>query len=81
MDLIKCPVCGREIHSKAPAFICNSPLSEGRKYKLFYDLVIREESRLKNIDSANEYRLCKALAACYELQDYLANRLAEYNVD
>ena len=27
----------------------------------------------------NDYRLCKALAACYELQDYLANRIAEYD--
>ncbi len=43
---------------------------------LFYDLVIREEKRLLGQDIAEDYRLCKALASCYELQDYLATRIA-----
>ncbi len=43
---------------------------------LFYDLVVREEKRLQKQDIAEEYRLCKALASCYELQDYLASRIA-----
>ncbi len=43
---------------------------------LFYDLVIREEKRLLGQDIAEDYRLCKALASCYELQDYLAARIA-----
>ena len=51
---------------------------EREKYTLFYDLVVAEEKRIKNDPIADNYRLCKALAACYELQDYLANRLAEY---
>lgn len=46
-------------------------------YEQFYDFVVREEERLKSQDIANDYRLCKALAACYELQDYLANRIGE----
>lgn len=46
-------------------------------YQQFYDFVMQEEARLKAMDIANDYRLCKALAACYELQEYLANRLGE----
>lgn len=51
---------------------------EREKYTLFYDLVVAEENRIKNEAIADNYRLCKALAACYELQDYLANLLAGY---
>ena len=51
---------------------------ERYRYTLFYDLVVAEEKRIKNDSITDNYRLCKALAACYELQDYLANRLAEY---
>jgi len=43
---------------------------------LLYDLVVKEEKALQNLDIANDYRLCKALAACYELHDYLANAIA-----
>ena len=46
-------------------------------YKLFYDFVGQETEVLKTKDAANDYQLCKALAACYELRDYLANRIAE----
>lgn len=46
-------------------------------YQKFYDFVMQEEMRLKTMDIANDYRLCKALAACYELQGYLANRIGE----
>ena len=47
------------------------------EYKLFYDLVVQEAARLRARDIANDDQLCKALAACYELQSYLANRIAE----
>ena len=46
-------------------------------YKLFYDFVGQETEVLKTKDVANDYQLCKALAACYELRDYLANRISE----
>ena len=46
-------------------------------YKTFYDLVVQEEEHLKAMDVQNDYLLCKALAACYELHDYLANRIGE----
>ena len=52
---------------------------ERHRYTLFYDLVVAEEKRIKNDSITDNYRLCKALAACYELQDYLANRFAEYS--
>lgn len=51
---------------------------ERHRYSTFYNLVIHEEKRLKKLELANNYRNCKALAACYELQDYLAGVLAEY---
>ena len=35
-------------------------------YEQFYDFVVRESARLKAMDVANDYQLCKALAACYE---------------
>ena len=46
-------------------------------YRQFYDLVVQEEETLKAENILGDYRLCKALAACYELHDYLANRLGE----
>ena len=46
-------------------------------YEQFYDLVSAEIINLRKTDVAENYRLCKVLAACYELQDYLANRIAE----
>ena len=46
-------------------------------YQQFYNLVVKEEELLKAEDILNDYRLCKALAACYELQDYLAGKLGE----
>ncbi len=52
--------------------------AEARRYSLFYDMIIAEQERLKRQDATGNYRLCKALAACYELQEYLANILAEY---
>ena len=44
-------------------------------YELFYDLVVEEKNRLvsKGAEIAGDYQQCKALAACYELQDHLAN--------
>lgn len=46
-------------------------------YEQFYNFVVEEEARLKAMNVSSDYRLCKALAACYELQDYLANRIGE----
>lgn len=46
-------------------------------YLTFYNLVVAEIEHLKGEDILHSYQLCKALAACYELQDYLANRLGE----
>lgn len=46
-------------------------------YRAFYDLVVEEKEYLQGFDVTGEYRLCKALAALYELQDYLTNKLAE----
>ena len=44
-------------------------------YLLFYDFVSEEKTRLEAMGAeiVSDYRLCKALAACYELQDHLAN--------
>ena len=44
-------------------------------YEQFYDYVLEEEKRLiaMGADIVENYKLCKALAACYELQDHLAN--------
>lgn len=51
---------------------------EREHYKSFYDLVISEITRLKGLETT-DYRSVKALAACYELQDYLAGQLAQYD--
>lgn len=50
-------------------------------YRTFYDLVIEEKERLQEIDVTGDYRQCKALAALYELQDYLAHKIAEQNTE
>jgi len=51
-------------------------------YLQFYDLVMEEIHRLTEAAfSGEEYRLVKALAACYELQEYLANRLAALGLE
>lgn len=46
-------------------------------YEQFYDLVTSEIDRIKAQDILHDYHLCKALAACYELQEYLAGQLGE----
>lgn len=47
-------------------------------YQQFYDRVIEEQKKIAENDLyTDDYRLIKALAALYELQDYLANRMAE----
>ena len=49
-------------------------------YQLFYNYIIRIEEqlgqRLKDMDYLTDYPEIKALGACYELQDYLANLMA-----
>ena len=46
-------------------------------YRAFYDLVTEEMELLQSFDVTGDYRQCKALAALYELQDYLAHKIAE----
>ena len=46
-------------------------------YAAFYDLVREERARLQSGEVTDDARQCKALAALYELQDYLAGRIAE----
>ena len=51
-------------------------------YQQFYDRVKEEQQHLMEIDMyKDDYRLVKALAALYELQDCLANRLAELGIE
>ena len=46
-------------------------------YQHFYDLIIEEIENIMSQDLQHDYHLCKALAACYELQEYLANRIGD----
>ena len=47
-------------------------------YNQFYDFVMEEKQHLLEIDMyKDDYKLVKALASLYELQDYLACRIAE----
>ena len=46
-------------------------------YELFYDYVAQEQERILEKDIREDYRLCKAYAACCELKDYLSDRIAE----
>ena len=51
-------------------------------YEKFYDMVQEEKQRLMETDMyKDDYQLIKALAALYQLQDYLANRIAEEIAD
>lgn len=51
-------------------------------YEKFYDMTREEIQHLVEIDMyKDDYRLIKALAALYELQDYLANRIAELEAE
>ena len=79
---VQCPNCGEYIGQTVPVCpYCGyaEDSNIGLQYRLFYDLIMNEQKRLKERDILNDYRLCKALAACYELQDYLDNRIAEYD--
>lgn len=84
--VLYCSECGKEIETAVLCSECGQPLSDGKinpvvQYKIFYDLIVQETEYLRRFDISSEYKLCKALAACYELQDYLSNRLAEYSFD
>ena len=46
-------------------------------YEQFYDLDTSEIDRIKAQDILHDYHLCKALAACSELPEYLAGQLGE----
>ena len=51
-------------------------------YEQFYDMVQEEKQRLMEMDLYKEdHRLIKTLAALYQLNDYLANRIAEEVAD
>lgn len=44
-------------------------------YELFYTYALKEIARLSEADLQHDYKKVKALAACYELQEYLAGKL------
>ncbi len=73
MQFILCPACGAEILDLEEAVLSETEGIRNFHHKLLYDLIIKEEKRIKKLDISEDYRLCKALAACFELQDYLAN--------
>ena len=50
-------------------------------YRHFYDLVTEEESKLRKGDVPQDYQLCHALSALYQLQEYLARKIAEVGDD
>ena len=51
-------------------------------YEKFYDMVQEEKQRLMEMDMyKDDYQLIKTLAALYQLNDYLANRIAEEVAD
>ena len=51
-------------------------------YSKFYDMVMEEEQKLLEMEIYKEdYKLIKALASLYELQNYLSNRIVEEIAD
>lgn len=44
-------------------------------YRAGYDFIMELQAELRESE-LSDYRIVKALAATYELQDYLANRIA-----
>ncbi len=76
MSYIHCPSCGAEILNLAEVVITETEGIQNFQHKLMYELVVQEEKRLQKQDVSEDYRLCKALAACFELQDYLSNCIA-----
>ncbi len=46
-------------------------------YRLFYDMVMEEELKLRACDVTQDYQLCHTLSALYQLQEYLAAMLPE----
>lgn len=75
--MICCPSCGAEIFDLEEVVITEAEGIRNFQHQLLYKLVMKEEVRLQNMDISGDYRLCKALAACYELQDHLANCIAD----
>jgi hypothetical protein len=49
-------------------------------YRAGYDFIMALQQELRTGDR-EDYRVTKALAATYELQDYLANRIAKAVAD
>jgi len=78
--MICCPSCGAEILDFEEVVITEAEEILNLQHQLLYKLVMKEEVRLQKMDISGDYRLCKALAACYELQDYLANCIAAENL-
>lgn len=53
-------------------------------YLSLYDLIMELETELQQTEEINEsrnYQKVKALSACYELQDFTANRIAELGLE
>ena len=66
-----------ELHRKAQALMAEAERAAAMDYEKFLEYTTLELERLKTKDITDDYKLCKALAACYELQEYLTNRIAE----
>lgn len=68
-----------EIRNRIGAMIDAAPAEwrDRLRYGLLYGLILREIENLKSKDLDTSYQLVKALAACYELQEYTAGRLVE----
>ncbi len=50
-------------------------------YQQFYDYVVEEENLLRECEVAKDYKMCKALAALYELHEYLAGKIEDSDED
>ncbi len=73
MAMVHCPSCGEEILDLEQVVVTDTEENRNFHHQLLYELVKKEEERLQKQDISGDYRLCKALAACFELQDYLSN--------
>ena len=69
----------QEVRDRIGAMIDAAPAKwrDRLRYGLLYGLVVGEIENLKCKDLDRSYQLVKALAACYELQEYTAGQLAE----
>lgn len=81
MAFVHCPACGSEILDLEDAIMAETDGMRNLQRRLLYYLVEKEQKELQNLDMADDHRICKALAACYELHDYLAGRIISDDID